>query len=125
MILGTGLDIVEIQRIQKIVDVYGDTFAKRILCNGEYEDYESSKFPARFLARRFAAKEAIAKSLGTGFSAGLTLRMICVTHDEAGKPIIVLYDKAREYADNLGAKNYWISISDERAYATAFAVIEA
>ena len=124
MIVGTGLDIVEISRIQKLYDQFEDAFAKRILCDNELEDYETSKFPVRFLARRFAAKEAVAKALGTGFSAGLTLPMICVAHDELGRPIIELYDKARERADSLGAEHYWISISDEKHYATAFAVME-
>lgn len=124
MIVGTGLDIVEIYRMQKIYDHFGDAFAKRILCKDEYEDYEDSRFPARFIARRFAAKEAVAKALGTGFSAGITMRMICVGHCESGRPIIELYDKAKERADSLGAENFWISISDERHYATAFAVME-
>ncbi len=124
MIAGTGVDIVEIDRIQKIVDQYGDAFAKRILCENEYEDYEKQKFPVRFIARRFAAKEAVAKALGTGFQAGITMRMICVAHDESGRPIIELYDKAKERADSLGVENLLISISDERHYAMAFAVME-
>jgi holo-[acyl-carrier protein] synthase len=124
MIVGTGLDIVEISRIQKIYSRFGDDFAKRILCEVEYHDYKSSRFPERFLARRFAAKEAVAKALGTGFSLGLTLPMICVDHDESGRPIINLYDKAKDRADSIGAKNFWISISDERCYATAFVVME-
>jgi holo-[acyl-carrier protein] synthase len=124
MIVGTGLDIVEICRIQKIYGRFGDAFAKRILCEDEYQDYKNSRFPERFLARRFAAKEAVAKALGTGFSLGLTLPMICVGHDESGRPIINLYDMAKDRADSIGAKNFWISISDERRYATAFAVME-
>jgi holo-[acyl-carrier protein] synthase len=124
MIAGIGLDIVEIDRIQKIYDQYGDAFVKRILCDNEYDDYVKQKFASRFIARRFAAKEAVAKALGTGFSAGITMSMICVTHDESGKPVIKLYDKARERADALGVENLLISLSDERRYATAFAVIE-
>lgn len=124
MIVGTGLDIVEVLRVQKIHDRYGDIFAKRILCKDEYEDYKKSKFPVRFVARRFAAKEAVAKALGTGFSAGITLNMICVDHDDLGRPVIELYDKAKERAESLGAKNFWISITDERDHAAAFAVME-
>ncbi len=124
MIIGTGVDIVEIDRIQKIVDQYGDAFAKRILCKNEYENYEKQKFPVRFIARRFAAKEAVAKALGTGFQAGITMCMICVAHDEFGRPIVKLYDKAKEKADSLGVENLLISISDERHYAMAFAVME-
>jgi len=124
MIVGTGVDIVEIDRIQKIVDQYGDAFAKRILCESEYKDYEKQKFPVRFIARRFAAKEAVAKALGTGFQAGITMCMVCVTHDEFGRPIIELHDKAKQKADSLGVENSLISISDERHYAMAFAVME-
>lgn len=124
MIVGTGLDIVEISRVNKIYDRFGDVFAKRMLCDDEYRDYENTKFPVRFIARRFAAKEAVAKALGTGFSAGLTLNMIGVAHDDLGRPIIELYDKAKERAQSLGADNFWISISDEREYAAAFVVME-
>ena len=124
MIVGTGLDIVEIDRIEKIYAQYGNAFAKRILCEDEYRDYEKQKIPARFIARRFAAKEAVAKALGTGFSTGITMSMICVAHDESGRPIIELYDKAKERADSLGVDNLLISISDERRYATAFSVME-
>lgn len=124
MIIGVGLDIVEIDRIQKIFNQYGDAFAKRILCENEYEDYRKQKIQERFIARRFAAKEAVAKALGTGFSAGITMGMICVAHDESGRPIIKLYGKAKEKADSLGVENLLISISDERRYATAFAVME-
>ena len=124
MIVGTGVDIVEIDRIQKMVDRYGNAFAKRILCENEHEEYKKQKMPARFIARRFAAKEAVAKALGTGFSGGITMHMICVAHDESGRPIIKLYDKARERADSLGVENLLISISDERHYAMAFAVME-
>lgn len=124
MIIGIGLDIVEIDRIQGIYDQYGHAFAKRILCESEFEDYEKQKMPARFIARRFAAKEAVAKALGTGFSAGIAMHMICVAHDDSGRPIIKLYDKAKDRADSLGVENLLISISDERRYATAFAVIE-
>lgn len=124
MIVGTGLDIVEICRVQKIYDRYEDAFARRVLCESEYNDYESTRFPVRFMARRFAAKEAVAKSLGTGFSAGMTLNMICVDHDEHGRPVIKLYDKASERAESLGVVNTWISITDERDYAAAFSVME-
>ena len=124
MIVGTGLDIVEIQRIQKIYGRFGDVFARRILSRDEYRDYEKTNFPARFLARRFAAKEAVAKSLGTGFSKGLTLNMIGIAHDDSGRPVIQLYDKAEDHANRAGVKSSWISISDEKDYAVAFAVME-
>lgn len=124
MIAGTGLDIVEIDRIQKIYDRYADAFARRILCDSEYEEYKQNHFPVRFLAKRFAAKEAVSKALGTGFSAGINPRMICVTHNEVGMPVIKLNKAAQGRAETLSVDNSWISISDEKHYAAAFVIFE-
>lgn len=124
MIAGTGLDIVEIKRIKRIHEDYREAFAARILCESELNEYRNEKFQVRFLAKRFAAKEAVAKALGTGFSNGVNPKMICVTHDDLGRPAITLYEEARSRAERLGANVTWISISDEKAYAAAFAVLE-
>jgi len=124
MIVGTGMDIVEIDRIRKIYDRHADAFARRILCDAELEEYKRDRFPVRFLAKRFAAKEAVSKALGTGFSAGINPRMICVGHNEAGMPVINLFEAARERAELLSAENSWISISDEKHYAAAFVIFE-
>ena len=124
MITGTGLDIVEIERIQGIHDKYKNVFAERILCEVELKEYRETNFPVRFLAKHFAAKEAVAKALGTGFSNGINPRMICIDHDELGRPVIVFYEEAKQRADQLGADVSWISISDEKSYAVAFVVME-
>ncbi|MCW8923275.1 MAG: holo-ACP synthase [Gammaproteobacteria bacterium] len=124
MIVGTGLDIVEINRIQLIHDSHGVQFAQRILCESEMQEYQESKYPVRFLAKRFAAKEAVAKALGTGFSAGIGMKMIGIGHDASGRPLIELFELAKERADKLGMKVSWLSISDEKHYATAFVVME-
>ena len=124
MIAGIGQDIVEIERIRRIHDKYKDAFAERILCEAELEEYRETSFPIRFLAKRFAAKEAVAKALGTGFSNGINPRMICIEHDELGRPVVMLYEQARVRADQLGADVSWISISDEKLYAVAFVVME-
>lgn len=124
MIVGTGLDIVEINRIQRIHDEHKERFAERILCKVEMQEYRSSNFPIRFLAKRFAAKEAVAKALGTGFSGGIAMKMICIGHDDAGRPLIELSQLAKERADQIGMKTSWLSISDEKHYATAFVVME-
>ena len=79
--------------------------------------------PARFLARRFAAKEALAKAYGTGFSGGLTFRDIAVSHDAAGKPVLVLAGRAAELQRELGIGADFVSISDEREYAVAFVTV--
>jgi holo-[acyl-carrier protein] synthase len=74
MIFGIGTDIVQISRIQQSLDRYGELFAQRILAATEVDEFRRSVHPARFLARRFAAKEAVAKAYGTGFTDGLTFR---------------------------------------------------
>jgi holo-[acyl-carrier protein] synthase len=124
VIAGTGFDIVEINRIQQIYDKFKDAFAERILCKVELEEYAKTNFPVRFLAKRFAAKEAVVKALGTGFSNGISPGMICIDHDEAGKPVIILLEKAKSRADEIGVDVSWISISDEKSYAAAFVIME-
>ena len=124
MIVGTGLDIVEINRIQLVYDEHKERFAERILCDTEMQEYQDSKFPIRFLAKRFAAKEAVAKALGTGFSGGIAMKMICIGHDNAGRPLIELSQLAKERANQIGMDISWLSISDEKHYATAFVVME-
>lgn len=124
MIVGTGLDIVEINRIQLIYDEHSERFAERILCELEMQEYRTSHYPVRFLAKRFAAKEAVAKALGTGFSGGIAMKMICIDHDDAGRPLIKLSQQAKERAEQIGMGVSWLSISDEKHYATAFVVME-
>jgi len=124
MIVGTGLDIVEVNRIQDIFDRHSLQFAERILCASELQEFHLHKYPVRYLAKRFAAKEAVAKALGTGFSAGIGMKMIAITHDDLGRPLIELSDAAKLRADELGVSASWLSISDEKHYATAFVVME-
>jgi len=123
VIFGIGTDIVQVSRIQKSLDRYGEQFARRILAETELEDFRRTLQPARFLARRFAAKEALAKAYGTGFSGGLTFRDIAVTHDAAGKPVLQLAGRAAELQQELGIGADFISISDEREYAVAFVTV--
>ena len=124
MIVGTGLDIVEINRMQLIHDEHSERFAERILCKVEMREYHNSNYPVRFLAKSFAAKEAVAKALGTGFSGGISMKMICIGHNDAGRPLIELFQLAKERADQIGMDASWLSISDEKHYATAFVVME-
>lgn len=123
MIYGIGTDIVQVSRIQKSLDRYGELFARRILAESELEDFRRTLQPARFLARRFAAKEALAKAFGTGFSGGLSFRDIAVSHDAAGKPILQLAGRAAELQREMGLGEDFISISDEREYAVAFVTV--
>jgi holo-[acyl-carrier protein] synthase len=124
MIYGIGTDIVCIQRIDKNLQRYGERFANRILSDEEFEGFQASARKAHFLAKRFAAKEAAAKALGTGFRDGLNLRDISVTHDELGKPILDFSPKCRELLKTKSIGGTHLSISDEHDYAVAFVTLE-
>ena len=123
-IIGLGTDIAEIERLEKALDRNGEAFAKRILAESEYQTYLTLRQQKRFLAKRFAAKEAASKALGTGISQGITFRDFIVSNDKYGKPILMLTQRAKEIADNLGVKRIHLSISDERYYVVATVVME-
>jgi holo-[acyl-carrier protein] synthase len=123
MIFGIGTDIVRVSRIQKSLDRYGERFARRILAGQELDDFQRTLHPARFLARRFAAKEAVVKAYGTGFTQGITFQDIVVSHDAAGKPLLLLSGRALELQHEKGIGEQFISISDEQEYAVAFVTL--
>jgi holo-[acyl-carrier protein] synthase len=123
-ILGLGTDIAEIGRLEKALTRNGDLFAERILADSEYQTYLSLKQKARFLAKRFAAKEAASKALGTGIAQGVTFHDFIISNDEYGKPILVLENRAKEIAAQLGISHTHLSISDERHYAVATVLFE-
>lgn len=123
LIHGIGTDIVRIARMEDNVDRYGARFARRMLAPEEMKEYELSRQPARFLAKRFAAKEAAAKALGTGFSQGVGLRDIAVAHEVAGRPFLVYSGGAARLCDALGIRESHLSIADEREYAVAFVTL--
>lgn len=124
MIFGIGTDIVEVTRIQASLTQFGDDFAKRILADSEFESYLQSHIKARFLAKRFAAKEAFSKALGTGLRAPATFQNIAVSHDELGKPILLLAAELQKFLDAKNIQQTHISISDEKNLAAAFVILE-
>jgi holo-[acyl-carrier protein] synthase len=124
MIYGIGTDIVRVARMQQDLERFGARFAERILTDNELREFSASNRPAHFLARRFAAKEAAAKALGTGFSHGLALRHIGVVHDEAGKPLLEFTDAALVFMRERGITSAHISLSDEEDHAVAFVTLE-
>ena len=124
MIFGIGTDIVEVARIEASIAQFGDDFAKRILADDEFSMYQQSKIKARFLAKRFAAKEAFSKALGTGLRDPATFQNIAVAHDDLGKPILVLASELQDFLQSRQITKMHISISDERNLATAFVVLE-
>ncbi len=125
MIFGIGTDIVEVARIEASIAQFGDEFAKRILADSEFSVYLQSHIKARFLAKRFAAKEAFSKALGTGLRAPATFENIAVTHDALGKPILQLAPELQLFLQTKKITQTHISISDERNLAAAFVVLES
>ncbi|QMV13292.1 holo-ACP synthase [Vibrio spartinae] len=123
-IVGFGTDIVEIERIAAAISRNGDAFAQRILSEREFAIYTQSKKPERFLAKRFAVKEAASKALGTGIAQGVSLQDFTVLNDELGKPWLQLSGKAEEFAQSFGVNAIHLSISDERRYAVASVILE-
>ncbi|PPD46955.1 MAG: holo-ACP synthase [Methylotenera sp.] len=124
MIFGIGTDVVEVARINDSVAEFGDTFAKKILAESEMLSYQQSNIKSRFLAKRFAAKEAFSKALGTGLRAPATLQNIAVSHDDLGKPILVLAPVLQAFLVSKNINKTHISISDEKNLAAAFVVLE-
>lgn len=124
MIAGIGTDIVEVNRIEASLAKFGDEFAKRILAKQEWSQYAKTKQSARFLAKRFAAKEAFSKAMGTGLREPVTLQNIAVVHDTLGKPMFQLQPalQARVEAEHIAHMH--LSISDEKNLAVAFVVLE-
>ena len=123
MIFGIGTDIVHVERMRRNLDKHGDNFAQRILTTAEFVEFENKKDKAAFIAKRFAAKEAAVKAMGTGFSQGLSLHHIGVTHDEAGKPILEFLETAEIFSQQNKIKQSHLSLADERDYAVAFVTL--
>lgn len=123
-IKGLGTDIVQISRVAKAVEK-SDRLAQRVLVDSEMAIYQQSNEPERYLAKRWAAKEAAAKALGTGIGRGLSFHHFVTSNNELGAPSLLLTDKAKELAEALGVNGVFISISDEMEYAMATVVLSA
>lgn len=124
MIFGIGTDIVDYARIETMWARYGDRFAARVLSERESSDYQASIDASRFLAKRFAAKEAFAKAVGSGLREPVSLSRISVTHDDLGKPVLHFDEVLRSHLAQLGISGHHLSISDERNTVIAFVVLE-
>lgn len=122
-VVGVGTDLVSIARMERLHTRHGIRLASRILHPVEWPGYEASPAPAAFLARRFAAKEAVSKALGVGVGAHMRFMDAGVDHDELGRPLLVLSGRAGETARRLGVSSTQISIADERDYALAFVLL--
>ena len=123
-IFGVGVDMVRITRMREGLLRFGDRLPRRILSEAEYSHFTCTRRPAEFLAQRFAAKEAVTKALGTGFSAGVYPRDIFVTNDRRGKPQIRFAGHTKSLIDRLGIERGHLSLCDEGDYAIAFVTLE-
>jgi holo-[acyl-carrier protein] synthase len=124
-ILGLGTDIAEITRVEKALDRTGLSFAERILTPTEMERFHLTKQQAKYLAKRFAAKEAASKALGTGIAQGISFQDFEITNDQLGKPTLRLSGKAKAFSLAMGCQSIHLSISDERHYAVATVILES
>ena len=122
-ILGIGLDIVETARIAKSLEKFGDRFLHRVFCDGEIAYCQSMKYPHTHFAARFAAKEAVSKTFGTGIGKSIGWRDIEVCKKESGEPFCVLHGGAKALAEKIGATGVLISLSHTEHYAAANAVL--
>ena len=124
MILGTGIDIIEVARIAASFEKFGERFVNRILLPDEIAYCQLHRQPAPFLAARFAAKEAISKAFGTGIGAQLGWQDMEIRRKESGEPFVVLHGKGEELFKARGAKKLHISISHTEQYAAVTAILE-
>lgn len=124
MIYGIGTDLVDVKRIEKLYKKYGQTFAERILSPIEMHDWPLGN-PVQILAKRFAAKEAFAKAVGTGIRVPVSFHNISIGHNDLGKPEFICSPELQRWLDTQGIKRLHLSMSDESDWVMAYAIAEA
>ena len=123
MIVGVGTDIVAVSRLGTLFARHGERALEKLLAPAECADFAKASDPARFLAKRFAAKEALGKALGIGLAAPATLPSIAVVHDVLGKPSFDYAPRLAQHLEERGLVAH-LSISDEKDFALAFVILE-
>ncbi|MFL6589869.1 MAG: holo-ACP synthase [Chthoniobacterales bacterium] len=124
-VVGIGVDLVENARIQHSLDRFGDRFLHRVFTEGEITYSQSMKFPARHLAARFAAKEAVSKAFGTGIGKAMGWKDIDVRRKESGEPYVVLEGGAKNLAEERKVSKVLITLSHTENHAMAVIVLES
>jgi holo-[acyl-carrier protein] synthase len=125
MILGTGIDRIEIDRVRLAWQRHGDRLRRRVYTDAEWEYCLSRSDPAPSLAARFSAKEATMKALGLGWGSGIRYADIEVTRNRAGKPGIKLHGNAQRFADARSASHIHLSLTHDRTHAMAIVILES
>lgn len=123
MIFGIGTDVVQLSRIEATWARHGEHFVRRLLMPEEERAFRAYKRPARFLAMRFAAKEAIVKALGTGFAHGVWIRDVGIAPNAWGRPEVIWSERGRRRRDELGAGEGHVTLTDEAGLVVAVAVL--
>jgi holo-[acyl-carrier protein] synthase len=123
MIFGVGTDILEVRRIEESYRRFGERFAERLLMPEELALYPKARNRVRFLAMRFAAKEAVVKAIGTGFAHGMWIRDAGVVPNRLGRPDIIFSARGRALCDELGIGEGHLTLSDEAGLVVAVAVL--
>ena len=123
MIFGIGTDVVQVSRVQAVYEKHGERFVQRLLLPDEDAAFRRYKRPVRFLAMRFAAKEAIVKALGTGFAHGIWVRDVGIVQNAWGRPEVIWSERGRELRDRLGAGEGHVTLTDEAGLVVAVAVL--
>ena len=124
MIFGVGTDVVEIARIEAALKRHGERFALRILCPPELERFKRHRLPANYLAKRFAAKEAFTKALGTGIKSPANWHGVWVRNLASGRPVLDFSDALKKLLKTKGITDTHVSLSDERGVAFATVILE-
>lgn len=124
MIYGIGIDVVEPHRVARLLEKYGERFARRVLTPREWAGYARTAKPVLFVANRFAAKEAFSKAMGTGFRYPVTLQCISVVQDRRGKPSLEFNVSLASLVAAEGITGHHLTISDEKSLACACVVLE-
>jgi len=124
MILGIGIDLVEVEEIKKVIERWGERFLGRVYTEREREYCEGRGCPYLTFAGRFAAKEAFFKAMGTGWSGGMRWRDVEVLNASNGRPEVLLHGRAAQAAEDKGVKAIHVSISHDRDHAVAVVMLE-
>ena len=124
MIYGVGTDLIEIQRIGKALQRFGERFARRILCEPELRRFRAHRQPVAYLAKRFAAKEAFTKALGTGIHAPANWHGMWVVNLKSGKPQLEFSDELQKLLQQRLIRRTHLSLTDEREIAAATVILE-
>jgi holo-[acyl-carrier protein] synthase len=123
VIFGIGTDVLELKRIERVWNRFGEHFAERVLLDEELELFQRAKNKTRFLAMRFAAKEAIVKAMGTGFSNGMWVRDVGTVPNPLGQPQVVYSARGMALCERLGIGDGFLSLTDEAGLVVAVAIL--